>query len=231
MWELDSQESWAPKIWCFRTVVLEKTLESILDCKEIQPVNPKGNQPWIFIGKTDAEVETPILWPPDVKNWLIGKDPDTGNDWKQEEKGTTEDEMVGWHHWRYGHEFEQAPGVGDGQGSLACCSSWDHKKLDMAEQLNLIKLKALVVVVVVYWLIHVWLLRPQDCSLPGSSVHGILQARILQSIDIPISRGSSWPRNQIQISSPANKILYQLSYKGSPLVTSSKPHIERIQGG
>jgi len=103
-------------------VVLEKTLASPLDYKEIQPVNPKENQSWMFIGRTDAEAETPILWPPDAKNWLIEKDPDAGKDWRQEEKGTTEDEMVEWHHRCSGHEFEQAPGVGDGQGSLACCS-------------------------------------------------------------------------------------------------------------
>ena len=114
MWELVYKESWAPKNWCFWTVVLEKTLESVLDCKEIQPAHPKGNQSWIFIGRTDAEAETPMLWPPDVKNWLIGKDPDAGKDWRQEEKGTTEDKMVGWHHWLDAHEFEQAPGVGDG---------------------------------------------------------------------------------------------------------------------
>ena len=104
------------------TVVLEKTLERPLDCKEIQPVNPKRTQPWIFIGKSDAEAETPVLWPPDVKSRLTGKDPDAGKDWRQEEKGTTEDEMVGWHYWLNGHEFEQAPGNGEGQGSLACCS-------------------------------------------------------------------------------------------------------------
>ena len=106
MWESDHKESWALKNWCFWTVVLEKTLESPLDCKEITPVHPKGNQPWIFIGRTDAEAETPILWPPDAKNWLIGKDPDAGKDWRQEEKGMTEDEMVGWHHRLNGHEFE-----------------------------------------------------------------------------------------------------------------------------
>ena len=105
MWELDYKESWALKNWCFWAMVLEKTLESPLDCKEIQPVHPKGNQSWIFIGRTDAEAETPILWPPDVKNWLIGKDPDAGNNWRQEEKGMTEDEMVGWHHRLNGHEF------------------------------------------------------------------------------------------------------------------------------
>ena len=137
MWELDyKKESWALKNWCFWTVVLEKTLESPLDCKEIKPVHSKGNQSWIFIGRTDAEVETPILWPPDVKTWLIGKDPDAGKDWRQEEKGTAEDEMVGWHHRLNGHEFEQAWGVGDGQGGLACCSPWDHKESDMTEWLN-----------------------------------------------------------------------------------------------
>ena len=106
LWELDCKESWASKNWCFWTVILEKTLESPLDSKEIQSVHPKGNQPWIFIGRTDAEAKTPKLWPPDVKNWLIGKDPVAGKDWRQEANGTTEDEMVGWHHWLYGHEFE-----------------------------------------------------------------------------------------------------------------------------
>ena len=106
MWDLDYKESWKLKNWCFWTVVLEKTLKSPLDSKEIQPVHPKGYQSWVFIGRTDAEAETPILWPPDVKNWLIRKDPDAGKDWRQEEKGTTEDEMVGWHHQLNGHEFE-----------------------------------------------------------------------------------------------------------------------------
>ena len=107
-----------------------------LDCKETKSVNPRGNPSWIFIGRTAADAETPILWPPDAKNWLIGKDPDAGKDWRQEEKGTTEDEMAGWHHWLNGHEFEQVLGVGDGQGSLACCSPWGHKESDMTEQLN-----------------------------------------------------------------------------------------------
>ena len=133
MWELDHKESWVPKNWCFWTVVLEKTLESPLDCKESQPVNPKGNQSWIFIGRTDAEAETLILWLPDVKNWLIWKDPDAGKDWRWEEKGMTEDEMVGWHHWLDGHEFEHAPGVGDGQGSLVCCNPWGCKEPDILE--------------------------------------------------------------------------------------------------
>ena len=134
--ELDCEENWAPKNWCFWTLVLEKALKSPLDCKEIQPVHPKGNQSWIFIGKTDAEAETPILWPPDVKNWLIGKDPDAGKKWRWEEKGTTEDEMVGWHHRLNGHGFEQAPGAGVGQGSLACYCPWGRKELDTTEQLN-----------------------------------------------------------------------------------------------
>ena len=133
MWELDYRESWAPKNWCFWTVVLEKIVESPLECKEIKPFNHKGNQFWIFLGRTDAEAETLILWPPDVKNWLIWKDPDAGKDWGQEEKGTTEDEMAGWHHRLNGREFEWTPGVGDGQGGLACCGSWGRKESDTAE--------------------------------------------------------------------------------------------------
>ena len=136
MWELDYEESWAPKNWCFWTVVLEKTLESPLDCKEIQLVHPKGNQPWIFIGRTDAEAETLILWPPDTKNWLTGKDPDAGEDWRQEEKGSTEDEMVGWYHWLDEHEFEQVLGAGDGQGSLVWYSPWGCKESGTIEWLN-----------------------------------------------------------------------------------------------
>ena len=141
MWELDYKESWVPKNWCFWTVVLEMTLQSPLDCKEIQLVTPEGSQSWIFIGRTDAEAETPILWPSSVKNWLIGKDPDAGKDQRQEEKGTTEDEMVGWHHWLNGHEFEQALGVGEGQGSLVCCSPWGCNELDMTKRLNWPELK------------------------------------------------------------------------------------------
>ena len=119
-------------------MVLEKTLESPLDCKEIQPVHPRGNHFWIFIGRTDAEAETPILWPPDAKSWHIWKDPNAGKDWGQEEKGTTEDEMVGWHHRLNGHGFGLTPGAGDGQGGLACCGSWGHKESDTTEQLNLL---------------------------------------------------------------------------------------------
>ena len=135
MWELDSKEIWVLKNWCFWTMVWLKTLESPLNCKEMKPVNPKGNQSWIFIGRIDAEAETPILWPPDAKNWLIGKYLDAGKDWRQEEKGLTEDEMVGWHHQLYGHEFEQAPGIGDRQGSLTYCSPWGHKESDLTERL------------------------------------------------------------------------------------------------
>ena len=136
MWELDYKEIWVLKNWCFWTVVLEKILERPLDYKEIQPVPPKGVQSWVFIGRTDAEAETPILWPPDVKSWLIGKDPDAGKGWGQEEKGTTEDEMVGWHHRLDGHGSGWTPGVGDGQGGLACWGSWGRKELDTTEQLN-----------------------------------------------------------------------------------------------
>ena len=135
MWELD-YKGWALKNWCSWTVVLQKTLESPLDCKEIKSVYPKGNQPWIFIGRTGAEAEAPILWPLDAKNWLIRKDLDAGKDWRKEEKGMTKDEMVAWHHRLNGHEIEQALGVGDGQGSLACCSPWGHRESDMTEWLN-----------------------------------------------------------------------------------------------
>ena len=143
MLELDYKESWVPKNCCFWTVMLEKTLERTLDSKDIQPVNPKGIQSWIFIGRTDAEAETPILWPPDAKNRLIGRDSDAGKDWRQEEKGMTEDEMVGWHHRLDVHEFEQASGVGVCQGSLACCSPWGCKELDRTERLNWLKIVVL----------------------------------------------------------------------------------------
>ena len=137
MWELDYKESWAPKNWCFWTVVLEKTLESPLACMQGDrlKVHPKGEQSWLFIGRTDVEAETPILWPPDAKNWVICKDLDAGKGWRQE-KGTTEDEIVGWHHWLNGHEFGQTPGVGDGQGGLVCCSPCGRQESDTAERLN-----------------------------------------------------------------------------------------------
>ena len=128
VWELNCEEGWAPKNWCFWTVVLEKTLVSPLDCKEIQPVHSEGDQFWDFFGRNDAKAETPVLWPPQEKSWLIGKDSDAGKDWRQEEKGTTEDEMGGWHHQLDGREFEWTPGVGNGQGGLACCNSWGCKE-------------------------------------------------------------------------------------------------------
>jgi len=136
MWELDYKESWAPKNRCFWTVVLEKTLEIPLDSKEIKLVNPKENQSWILIGRTDAEANTLLLWLPDVVNWLLGKEPDAGKDWKQEKMGMTKDEMIGWHPWLNGLEFECALGVGDGQGSLVCCWPWGGKESDMTELLN-----------------------------------------------------------------------------------------------
>ena len=136
MWELDYKESWAQKNWCFWTVELKKALKSPLDCEESQPVHPKGDQSWVFIGRTDVEAEIPILWPPDAKSWLIGKDPDAGRGWGQEEKGMTEDEMAGWHHRLNGHGFRWTPGVGDGQGSLVCCGSWGHKESDTTERLK-----------------------------------------------------------------------------------------------
>ena len=132
----DYKEGWAQKNWCFWTVVLEKTLASPLDCKEIQPVHSKGDQSWVFFGRTDAKAETPVLWPSHAKSWLIGKDSDAGRDWGQEEKGMTEDEMAGWHHRLDGRQFEWTPGVGDGQGGLACCDSWGRKESDMTERLN-----------------------------------------------------------------------------------------------
>ena len=134
MWELDHKEALVLNNWCFWTVVLENILESPLDYREIKPVNPKGNQPWMFIGRTDGEA--PIFWPPDVKSWLIGEDPDAGEIWGQVEKLPTEGEMVEWHHRLNGHEFEQTPGDSKGQGSLMCCGPWGHKRSDTAEWLN-----------------------------------------------------------------------------------------------
>ena len=136
MWELDYKESWALKNWHFWTVVLEKTLESPLDFKEIQPVHSKGDQSWVFFGRNDVKAETLVLWPPYAKSWLIGKDPDAGKDWGEEEKGMTEDEMVVWHSQLNVHEFGWTLGVDDGQGGLACCSAWGHKESDTTEWMN-----------------------------------------------------------------------------------------------
>ena len=132
-WTIKKAECWridAFELWCWRRLL------RVLGCKEIQPIHPKGDQSWVFIGRTDAKAETPILWPPHAKSWLIGKDSDAGRDCGQEEKGTTEDEMAGWHHQLDGHEFEWTPGVGDGQGGLACCGPWGCKELDTTEWLN-----------------------------------------------------------------------------------------------
>ena len=129
MWELDKKEGWALKNWCFQTVLLEKTLESPLDSKKIKPINPKGNQLWIFMGRADTEAETPLLWPPDAKSWLIGKDPDSGK-FEDRRKRGWQDEMVGWHYLLNGHEFEQTLRDDEGQRSLVCCSSWGHKEMD-----------------------------------------------------------------------------------------------------
>ena len=133
IWELDQKEGWALKNWLFRIVVLKKTLERPLDSMEIKAVNPKGNQPWIVVGRTDVEAKAPILWPPDVNSQLTWKDPDAGKDWGQEEKGAAEDEMVEWHHWLNGHKFEQTVGDSKRQGSLGCCSPWGLKESDTTE--------------------------------------------------------------------------------------------------
>ena len=168
MWELDCEESWALKNWCFWTVVLEKTLESPLDRKEIQPVHSKEDQPWVFFGRNDAEAETSVLWPPHAKSWLIGKDCDAGRDWGQEEKGMTEDEMAGWHYWLDGHEFEWTPRVGDGQGGLVCCSSWSRKESDTTEWLNwpefMKKTEHRRIDAFELWLWEKILARPLDCK-------------------------------------------------------------------
>ena len=166
MWELDCEEGWAPKNWCFWTVVLEKTLESPLDCKEIQPVHSEGGQPWDFFGRTDAKAETPVLWPPHVKSWLIGKNSDAGRDWGQEEKGTIEDEMAGWHHRLDGREFEWTPGVGDGQGGLACCDSWGRKESDTTERLNWTELNWTLLFVLAH-LISLQVLLHKTALLPS----------------------------------------------------------------
>ena len=219
IWELDHKEGWVPKNWCFWTVVLEKTLESPLGSKEIKPFDLKGNQLCIFTGRTDAEAEAPILSPPDGKCRFIRKDPDAGKDWRLEEKGTTEDKMVGWHHWLNGCEFEQAPGDGEGRGSLVCYSLWDWKELGTTERLN--NSNHSLTVSISMWLdqstvcltynndiikipLHrgaaaakslqscLTLCDPIDGRPPGSSVPGILQARIMEWADISCSNAWKW---------------------------------------
>ena len=172
MWELGYKESWVLKNWCFRTVVLEKNLESPLNCKEIQVVHPKGDRSWVFFGRTDVDAEILILWPPDAKSWLIWKYPDAGEDWGQEKKGTTEDEMVGWNHWHNGHGFGWTPGVGDGQGGLAYCCSWGRKESDTTEQLNWTDLRGCFMGVVPYldeFLLYLWGGWRSPCLTPLSS--------------------------------------------------------------
>ena len=216
IWELYCKESLAPKNWCFWTVVLEKTLESPLDCKEIQPVHPKGYQSWVFIGRTDAEAETPILWPPDMKNWLIWKDPDDGKDWRWEEKGTTEDAMFGWHHQLNRHEFEQGLGAGEGQGGLACCSPWGHKvghnwvsELNRTDQV--FKAESFLLVPVLVWVKLTAAAVGRGCRLFGwlfeISRQGLCLSphliRALVSIwpGPPISAGKSIPTEPVSSSS------------------------------
>ena len=205
MWELDYEESWAPKNWCFWTVVLEKTLESPLDCKEIQPVHPKGNQSWVFIGRIDVEAETPILWPPDVKSWLIGKDPDAGKDWGPEEKGMTEDEMVGWHHRLNWHGFGWTPGVGDDREAWSAVvhgvpksRTWLSDWTELNE-LNWYICKSILTD------LDLTLCDPMDGSLPGSAVHGIFQERILEWAAISFCRRSSQPRDRTWVSCIADR--------------------------
>ena len=165
MRELDCEESWVPKNWCFWTVVLEKTLESPLDCKEIQPVHSEGDQPWVFFGRDDAQAETPVLWPPHAKGWLIGKDSDAGRDWGQEEKGTTEDEMAEWHHQLDGCEFWWTLGVGDGQGGLACCDSRGHKESYTTKRLNWTELKSSQILEQIWILMYKKLKGPKGRSV------------------------------------------------------------------
>ena len=199
MWELGHKESWAPKNWCFWTVVLEKTLENPLDWKEIKPVRLKGDQSWIFIGRTDAEAEVPILSPPVARNWLIGKDADAGKDWRQQERGTTEGERVGWYHWLWRWVWISSgswwwtgkPGV---LQSTTVAKSWTRLR-DWTELIHIYIFPCM--------LSHFACVRPcdpVDCGPPGSSVHMIIQGRTLEWVAAPFSRGSSRPRDQNRVS-------------------------------
>ena len=204
MWELDCEEGWTLKNWCFWTVVLEKILENPLDCKEIQPVHSEGDEPWDFFGRNDAKAETPVLWPTYVKSWLIGKESDAGRDWGQEEKGMTEDEMAGWHHWLDGHESEWTLGVGDGQGDLACCDSWGGKEPDTTERLNWTELN---------WLIDIIRSSPelQSCGITlklFSFTDCLVSRKNLASL---MRHSFLWGRSYIflLLASPLGIILYQ----------------------
>ena len=202
MWELDCEEGWEPKNWCFWTVVLEKTLEGPLDYKEIQPVHSEGDQPWDFFGRNDAKAETPVLWPPHAKSWFIGKDSDAGRDWGQEEKGMTEDEMAWWHHWLDGCESEWTPEVGDGQGGLACCDSWGCKESDMTERLNWTELNWGSAAAVAKSLQSCpTLCNPIDGSPPGSPIPEILQAWTLEWVAISLSNAWKW---KVKVKSPSH---------------------------
>ena len=205
MWELDSKESWVLKNWCFWTVLLEKTLESPLDYKDIQPVHSKGDQSWVFIVKTDVEAQTPILWPPDAKGWLIWKDPDARNDLRWEKKGKTEDEMVGLQHQLNGYEFESTLAIGHGQGALASCSPWGHQKSDMAEPLKWTELNCCCDLVTKSYM---FFCDSMDFSPPSPFVHWIYQVRMPEWIVIFISRGSPQPRNWAHVSCIGRWIIY-----------------------
>ena len=224
MWEVDHKERWVLKNWCFWTAVSENSLES-LGQQGDPPIHPKGIQCWIFIRRTDAEAETPILWLPEAKNWLIWKAPDAGKDWRQE-KGTTKDEMVGWHHQLDGHEFEQAPGIGDGQGSLVCRSPWGRKELDTTERLNWTDILCALSRVQLFC-------NPMDRSPPGSSVQRIFQARILEWVVISYSRRSSRTRDQTYVSCIScigRRILYHKPPgKRKYQTQNSKVHYKKIK--
>ena len=199
MWELDREEGWGLKNWCFWTVVLEKTLESPLDCKEIKPVHHKGNQSWIFIGRTDAKAESPVLGPPNVNSQLIGKDLDAGKDWGQEEKWVTEDEIVGSHHWLSGHEFEQTQGDSEGQESLACRSSWGCKESDGHDLATEPNLKRLI------WYANTILWRPTSFKISSIKIHIRLNWTQQQSENWSWERtliyNLTWPWNNWHITS------------------------------
>ena len=211
MWELDYEESWAPKNWCFWTVVLEKTLASLLDCKEIQPVHPKGDQSWVFIGRTDVEAETPILWPPHAKSWVIGKDPDAGRDWGQEEKGMTEDEMAGWYHWLDGREFGWILGVGDGQGDLACCNSWVAKSRTRLSDWTELNWRRGSLSIYPPTLLHHWLRGILGVGSPALPTHSVkVQCTLLVWLWMSRQTESHWPYgNCLQVTSRQAKGMWE----------------------
>ena len=197
-----TEESWEPKNWCFWTAVLEKTLESPLDCKEIQSVHSKRDQSWVFFGRTYAKAETLVLWSPHGKSWLIGKDSDAGKDWGQEEKGATEYEMAGWHHRLDGHEFGWALGVGDGQGGLACCNSWGRKELDMTERLNWTELNWRQQKIYMQKTIKYWWKKSKMTQTDGEVYHvlGLEESILLKDSTIQSNLPSQWPYKHMFLS-------------------------------